>query len=140
MKDIKFDLKYNHICPALDVDDIDIKFEYPKNYNNGDLAINCHSLVKQLEKSSEQIAQDIRIALQDIDYVKIADEYNGYVNIKLSTEFLMFHTIAQEVEFKNKVTLPTIQIWRTIKYNNPDYNTGKTAKDIKKLIWEIYEI
>jgi len=140
MKYIKFDLKYNHICPALDVDDIDIKFEYPKNYNNGDLAINCHSLVKQLEKSSEQIAQDIATVLKNVDYIKKVDTNNGYVNIKLSTEFLMFCILVQEIEFENTITLPTIQIWRTIKYDNPELLKRYTAEEMKKLILEIYEV
>lgn len=131
MNDIKFDLKYNHICKVLDLPfEQPIKFEYPKKQMS-DLSINCHTLT---QSSSEFIAKQLAKHIEKIDYIKSVEVIGGYINLTIESDYLIFLLAIQEMQFESNYAfpIPSLQVWRSIRWEYPKRKF--TSDELKRLI------
>ena len=98
------------INPAaeLTVDELAGMLEYPPDANMGDLALPCFKLSKSLRRAPVMIAQTLAEKM-DCACVQSAEALNGYLNIRLRSEFLVQHVLKAVLEQKEKYTpnLPT---------------------------------
>ena len=85
--------------------------EYPPDPTMGDLAFPCFKLSKTLRMSPVQIASQLCSALEDA-CVSSVESVSGYLNIKLSNEYL------------SNVIVPEI-IERGDAYGSQDFGKGK---------------
>lgn len=136
MKDIKFDLQCNHIGKVLNIESDKIKIEYPKHIEHGDLSINCYIIAKLLQEPIQDIQNILVQELKNVDYIENVKIVNGYVNIFLNINFLMFYIELQDIEFKKRIQLPKIQIWRSFMYDWKEKNESIkfTSEDIQKYV------
>ena len=67
--------------------DVAAMLEYPPDANMGDLAFPCFRLSKVLRRSPVQIALSLAESLKD-ECIGSVEAVNGYLNIKLSNEYL----------------------------------------------------
>lgn len=133
MNDIKFDLKYNHICKVLDLPfEQPIKFEYPKKQmTDAQLSINCYAFV---QGSIELITKELAKHLEKIDYIKNIEVVGGYINLTIEPDYLIFLLAIQEIEFESYYTfpIPSLQVWRSIRWEYPKRKF--TSDELKRLI------
>ena len=100
---IKDDLAIQ-IRTALDINNqFVIEFEYP-NSQFGDLAIPCFVFAKILKRSPQEIANQIKLALEHIEYIQEINIVGAYVNLRLKTSYLVWNTLLD-----NPVNLPEAQ-------------------------------
>jgi arginyl-tRNA synthetase len=100
---IKDDLAIQ-IRTALDINNqFVIEFEYP-NSQFGDLAIPCFVFAKTLKRSPQEIANQIKLALEHIEYIEEINIVGAYVNLRLKTSYLVWNTLLD-----NPVNLPEAQ-------------------------------
>ena len=100
---IKEDLAIQ-IRTALDINNqFVIEFEYP-NSQFGDLAIPCFVFAKILKRSPQEIANQIKLALEHIEYIQEINIVGAYVNLRLKTSYLVWNTLLD-----NPVNLPEAQ-------------------------------
>ena len=98
---------------GLSVSDIEKMLEYPPDSKMGDLAFPCFKLSKVLRMSPVKIASDIADGFE-CDAVSSCEAVNGYLNIKISNEYL------------GEKILPEI-LAKGEKYGAPDIGKGKTV-------------
>ena len=97
----------------LTAQDIAGMLEYPPDVNMGDLAFPCFKLSKALRRSPVQIAATIAEGLSG-DVIASAEAVNGYLNIKISNDYL------------GENVLPEI-LQKGESYGAPDMGKGKTV-------------
>ena len=97
------------LCAA----DIAAMLEYPPDANMGDLAFPCFKLSKTLRRSPVQIAATIAEGLSG-GAVGSAEAVNGYLNIKISNEYIGENVLPEILEKKEG-------------YGAPDFGNGKTV-------------
>jgi arginyl-tRNA synthetase len=89
---LKEDLKLQ-IYNILDIDTIaGFELEYP-NSQFGDLAIPCFSFAKILKKSPQEIANQLKLSLENIDYIQEINIVGAYINLRIKTSCLIYETI-----------------------------------------------
>lgn len=79
---------------CLTSDDIAAMLEYPPDTTMGDLAFPCFKLSKTLRRSPVMIADAISADLHG-EYIKSAEAVNGYLNIRISDEYLAKNIIPE---------------------------------------------
>ena len=103
------------IAPSAEITPADIEdmLEYPPDADMGDLAFPCFKLSKALRRSPVQIASGISESLR-LDCIQSAEAVNGYLNIKISDEYLAGNVLPEILEKKEN-------------YGAPKYGEGKTV-------------
>jgi len=83
-------------------------FEYPPDANMGDLALPCFKLSRTLRRAPVQIASALAEALTKGDGSPVAscEAVNGYLNIKISEEYLADSVLSEILEKKEKYGAP----------------------------------
>ena len=114
------------INPAaeISVEDIVGMLEYPPDTSMGDLAFPCFKLSKALRRAPVQIAAQIADSLT-LDCIKSAEAVNGYLNIKISDEYLGEKVLAEILEKKENYGRPTFGCGKTVVL---DYSSPNVAK------------
>ena len=79
----------------LNVQDVAAMLEYPPDSNMGDLAFPCFKLSKLLRRSPVQIATSLCEALAKDDVIGSVEAVNGYLNIKISNEYLSGNVVPE---------------------------------------------
>ncbi len=97
----------------LSAEDISGMLEYPPDTSMGDLAFPCFKLSKVLRRSPVQIAATIAEGLSG-GAIGSAEAVNGYLNIKISNDYLASNILPEILEKKEN-------------YGAPDLGKGKTA-------------
>jgi len=69
-----------------------IEFEYP-NSQFGDLAIPCFVFAKTLKRSPQEIANQLKLELETIEYIEEINITGAYVNLRLKTSYLVCNTL-----------------------------------------------
>ena len=87
--------------------------EYPPDSTMGDLAFPCFKLSRALRRSPIQIAAQLSESLT-LDCIKSAEAVNGYLNIKISDEYLANNILPEILQKKEN-------------YGRPDFGKGKTV-------------
>ncbi|MBE6596184.1 MAG: arginine--tRNA ligase [Ruminococcaceae bacterium] len=87
--------------------------EYPPDTKMGDLALPCFKLSKSLRRSPVQIAETIAEGFE-LRGVAEASAVNGYLNIRISNDYLAEKILPEILEKKEK-------------YGAPDLGEGKTV-------------
>ncbi len=106
---IKDDLAIQ-IRTILDIDNqFVIEFEYP-NSQFGDLAIPCFAFAKILKRSPQEIAYQLKLALEQVDYIQEVNIVGAYLNLRLKTSYLVWNTLLDtpaqlSEEQRKKITL-----------------------------------
>ena len=97
------------INPAseLGVDELAGMLEYPPDAVMGDLALPCFKLAKSLRRAPVMIAQTLAQKI-DCACVQSAEALNGYLNIRLSPEYLTSNVLCAVLDQKEKYGAPTI--------------------------------
>lgn len=98
-------LKINENAP-LTSDDIAAMLEYPPDTTMGDLAFPCFKLSKALRRSPVMIADAISADLHG-ECIKSAEAVNGYLNIRISDEYLAKNIIPEILCKKESYSAPT---------------------------------
>lgn len=106
------------------VSDIIGMLEYPPDLSMGDLAFPCFKLSKALRRAPVQIAAQIAEALK-LDCIKSAEAVNGYLNIKISDEYLAEHVLCEILDKKENYGRPTYGEGKTVVL---DYSSPNVAK------------
>jgi arginyl-tRNA synthetase len=89
---IKDDLAIQ-IRRILDIDNqFVIEFEYP-NSQFGDLAIPCFVFAKIFKKSPQEIANQLKLELENIEYIEEINIVGAYMNLRLKTSYLVGHAL-----------------------------------------------
>ena len=73
---------------VLNAQDVAAMLEYPPDSNMGDLAFPCFKLSKALRRSPVQIAATLCEALATDEVIGKVEAVNGYLNIKISNQYL----------------------------------------------------
>ena len=73
---------------VLNAQDVAAMLEYPPDSNMGDLAFPCFKLSKALRRSPVQIAVTLCEALATDEVIGKIEAVNGYLNIKISNQYL----------------------------------------------------
>ena len=97
----------------MSAEDISGMLEYPPDSGMGDLAFPCFKLSKALRRSPVQIAATIAEGLV-CEAIGSAEAVNGYLNIKISNEYLGINVLPEILDKKEN-------------YGAPDLGKGKTA-------------
>jgi arginyl-tRNA synthetase len=109
---------------ALTAEDISQMLEYPPDASMGDLAFPCFKLSKTLRRSPVQIAATIAEGLTG-DEIESAEAVNGYLNIRISNEYLGNNVLAQILDKKENYGAPDIGKGKTVVL---DYSSPNVAK------------
>ena len=114
------------INSAAEISAVDIigMLEYPPDSNMGDLAFPCFKLSKALRRSPVQIAAQLSESLT-LDCIKSAEAVNGYLNIKISDEYLAKTILPEILEKKENYGRPTFGCDKTVVL---DYSSPNVAK------------
>lgn len=97
----------------IEVTDVMDMLEYPPDASMGDLAFPCFKLSKTLRRSPVQIASQLSESL-NLDCISSAEAVNGYLNIKISDEYLAQHVLSEIINKGDN-------------YGRPNYGDGKTV-------------
>ena len=97
----------------MSAEDIAGMLEYPPDSGMGDLAFPCFKLSKALRRSPVQIAAGIAEGLV-CEAIGSAEAVNGYLNIRISNEYLGKNVLPEILDKKEN-------------YGAPDLGKGKTA-------------
>ena len=108
----------------LSVQDIAAMLEYPPDANMGDLAFPCFKLSKTLRRSPVQIAATIAEGLSG-GAIGSAEAVNGYLNIKISNEYLSEKVLPEILDKKENYGAPCIGEGKTVVL---DYSSPNVAK------------
>ena len=109
---------------ALTAEDISQMLEYPPDASMGDLAFPCFKLSKTLRRSPVQIAATIAEGLTG-DEIESAEAVNGYLNIRISNQYLGNNVLAQILDKKENYGAPDIGKGKTVVL---DYSSPNVAK------------
>ncbi len=114
------------INSAAEISAVDITgmLEYPPDSSMGDLAFPCFKLSKALRRSPIQIAAQLSESLT-LDCIKSAEAVNGYLNIKISDEYLGERILPEILEKKENYGRPTFGCGKTVVL---DYSSPNVAK------------
>lgn len=114
------------INPAAEISATDIigMLEYPPDSSMGDLAFPCFKLSKTLRRSPVQIATQISESLK-LDCIKSAEAVNGYLNIKISDEYLGENVLTEILTKQKNYGRPTFGCGKTVVL---DYSSPNVAK------------
>ena len=115
-------------CPEAALTEADIAgwLEYPPDVAMGDLAFPCFRLSKVMRRSPVQIATMLaeRVA-SACDCVSIAENMNGYLNMKLEGSYLTADVLPEILEKGEKYGAPTFGEGKTVVL---DYSSPNVAK------------
>ncbi len=109
---------------AMTAEEISQMLEYPPDVNMGDLAFPCFKLSKTLRRSPVQIAATIAEGLAG-EEIESAEAVNGYLNIRVSNEYLGKNVLAEILDKKENYGAPEIGKGKTVVL---DYSSPNVAK------------
>lgn len=114
------------LCPAAELTAADIAsmLEYPPDTSMGDLAFPCFKLSKALRRSPVQIAASLSEQLSG-DCIKEASAVNGYLNIRISDDYLAESVLPEILQKKEKYGAPELGEGKTVVL---DYSSPNVAK------------
>ena len=114
------------INPAAEISAADIigMLEYPPDSSMGDLAFPCFKLSKTLRRAPVQIAAQLSESLT-LDCIKSAEAVNGYLNIKISDEYLGEKVLTEILTEQKNYGRPTFGCGKTVVL---DYSSPNVAK------------
>ena len=98
--------------------------EYPPDASMGDLAFPCFRLSKALRRSPVQIAATLAEALSDA-CMESAEAVNGYLNIRISKDYLAASVLPEILEKKESYGAPSIGQGKMVVL---DYSSPNVAK------------
>ncbi len=104
--------------------DIAAMLEYPPDASMGDLAFPCFKLSRALRRSPVQIAATIAEELEG-GAIGSAEAVNGYLNIKISNEYLGANVLPEILEKKEGYGAPDMGKGKTVVL---DYSSPNVAK------------
>ena len=104
--------------------DIAGMLEYPPDAGMGDLAFPCFKLSKALRRSPVQIAETIATELSG-GAIGSASAVNGYLNIKISNEYLGANVLPEILQKKESYGAPDMGKGKTVVL---DYSSPNVAK------------
>ncbi len=108
----------------INAQDIALMLEYPPDTSMGDLAFPCFKLSKALRRSPVQIAATIAEGLSG-GAVGSAEAVNGYLNIKISNDYLAANILPEILEKKEGYGAPDLGKGKTVVL---DYSSPNVAK------------
>ena len=109
---------------ALTAEEIVGLLEYPPDAAMGDLAFPCFRLSKALRRSPVQIAATLSEALTDA-CIESAEAVNGYLNIRISKDYLAASVLPEILEKKESYGAPSIGQGKMVVL---DYSSPNVAK------------
>ena len=109
---------------ALTAEEIAGLLEYPPDASMGDLAFPCFRLSKTLRRSPVQIAATLSEALTDA-CIESAEAVNGYLNIRISKDYLALTVLPEILEKKEAYGAPSVGQGRMVVL---DYSSPNVAK------------
>ena len=109
---------------GLDEAIIEGMLEYPPDTKMGDLALPCFKMSKALRRSPVQIAQAIADGFS-VEGVSEVSAVNGYLNIKISNEYLADKVLPEILEKKENYGAPDMGKGKTVVL---DYSSPNVAK------------
>ena len=109
---------------ALTAEEIAGLLEYPPDAAMGDLAFPCFRLSKALRRSPVQIAATLSEALTDA-CIESAEAVNGYLNIRISKDYLAASVLPEILEKKESYGAPSIGQGKMVVL---DYSSPNVAK------------
>ena len=109
---------------ALTAEEIAALLEYPPDAAMGDLAFPCFRLSKALRRSPVQIAATLSEALTDA-CIESAEAVNGYLNIRISKDYLAASVLPEILEKKESYGAPSIGQGKMVVL---DYSSPNVAK------------
>ena len=109
---------------ALTAEEIAGLLEYPPDAAMGDLAFPCFRLSKALRRSPVQIAATLSEALTD-SCIESAEAVNGYLNIRISKDYLAASVLPEILEKKESYGAPSIGQGKMVVL---DYSSPNVAK------------
>ena len=114
------------INPAAELTAVGIAdmLEYPPDTTMGDLAFPCFKLSRALRRSPVQIASAISENLA-CDCIESAEAVNGYLNIRISNEYLGENVLSEIIEKKESYGAPKMGEGKTVVL---DYSSPNVAK------------
>ena len=114
------------INPDVEMSAADIAgmLEYPPDPDMGDLAFPCFKLSKALRRSPVQIAATIAEGLV-CEAIGSAEAVNGYLNIKISNEYLGKNVLSEILDKKENYGAPDLGKGKTVVL---DYSSPNVAK------------
>ena len=114
------------INPAAELTAVGIAdmLEYPPDTTMGDLAFPCFKLSRALRRSPVQIASAISENLA-CDCIESAEAVNGYLNIRISNEYLGENVLSEIIEKKESYGAPQMGEGKTVVL---DYSSPNVAK------------
>ena len=91
----------NEISKILDKDEalIERMIERPKELKNGDYCLPCFAFAKELKKSPQEIAQNIKENLK-MDEIQNIEVVSGFLNIFINKN-LLIGSVFEEIDSKN---------------------------------------
>ncbi len=108
----------------ISAEDIAGMLEYPPDTSMGDLAFPCFKLSKALRRSPVQIAATIAEGLSG-GAIGSAEAVNGYLNIKISNDYLAANILPEILEKKEGYGAPDLGKGKTVVL---DYSSPNVAK------------
>lgn len=108
----------------MSAEDIAGMLEYPPDPGMGDLAFPCFKLSKALRRSPVQIAATIAEGLV-CETIGSAEAVNGYLNIKISNEYLGKNVLPEILDKKENYGAPDLGKGKTVVL---DYSSPNVAK------------
>ena len=108
----------------MSAEDIAGMLEYPPDSGMGDLAFPCFKLSKALRRSPVQIAATIAEGLV-CEAIGSAEAVNGYLNIKISNEYLGKNVLPDILDKKESYGAPDLGKGKTVVL---DYSSPNVAK------------
>ena len=108
----------------MSAEDIAGMLEYPPDSGMGDLAFPCFKLSKALRRSPVQIAANIAEGLV-CEAIGSAEAVNGYLNIKISNEYLGKNVLPEILDKKENYGAPDLGKGKTVVL---DYSSPNVAK------------
>ena len=109
---------------AITAEEIAGLLEYPPDASMGDLAFPCFRLSKALRRSPVQIAATLAEALSDA-CMESAEAVNGYLNIRISKDYLAVSVLPEILEKKESYGAPSIGQGKMVVL---DYSSPNVAK------------
>lgn len=122
--DILNEVKKINADAELTVDDVAAMLEYPPDTSMGDLAFPCFKLSRALRRSPVMIADALSANLSG-ECIKSAEAVNGYLNIRISNDYLVKCVMPEILEKKEKYGAPQMGEGKTVVL---DYSSPNVAK------------